>query len=170
MMAMRKLIFILMSFLLLSCGAAKNLPPASPSVRDSVKIVTRVETVFIHDTLKVPVPKQDVSNKTKESTSHLETDFAVSDASIDSTGTLHHTLSNKAGDVPVPTKTPVHSRDSIVYRDREVEVPKPYPVEVEVPRDLTWWQETQMMGFWVMLLLLALKYRKTIFAIVRRFI
>lgn len=167
---MRKLIFILMSFLLLSCGAAKNLPPASPSVKDSVRVVTRVETVFIHDTLKVPVPNQDVSNNTKESTSHLETDFAVSDASIDSTGTLHHTLSNKAGDVPVPTQTPVQYRDSIVFRDREVEVPKPYPVEVEVPRDLTWWQETQMIGFWAMLLLLALKYRKTIFAVVRRFI
>ena len=109
-----------------------------------MKIMTRVETIFIHDTLKVTVPKQDVSNNTKESTSHLETDFAVSDASIDSTGTLHHTLSNKAGDVPVPTKTPVHSKDSIVYHDREVEVPKPYPVEIKVPRELTWWQKALM--------------------------
>lgn len=42
--------------------ASNNIPPASPSVRDSVKIVTRGETIFIHDTLKVPVPKQNVSN------------------------------------------------------------------------------------------------------------
>ena len=141
---MRKLIFILMSFLLLSCGAAKNLPPVSPSVRDSVKIVTRIEAVLSQDHQKVPVAKQAVSKKTKEATSHLETDFAVSDASIDSTGTLHHTLSNKAGDVPVPTKTPVHSKDSIVYRDRKVEVPKPYPVEIKVPRELAWWQKALM--------------------------
>lgn len=167
---MRKLIYILLSFLLVSCGTIKNLPPPTPSVKDSVRVITKVETVFIKDTLSVPVPFQEVRNKTKESTSHLETDFAESDASIDSTGTLHHTLRNKAGDVPVPTETPVHYKDSIVYRDREVEVPKPYPVEVEVPRDLTWWQETQMIGFWAMLLLMVLKYRKTIFAIVRRFI
>lgn len=167
---MRKIVFVLMSLLLLSCGAAKNVPTASPSVRDSTHVEIREKTVFIHDTLYINVPKQSASNTTNESFSHLETDFAVSDASIDSTGNLRHTLNNKEANVPVPTDTPVHSRDSVVYRDREIEIPKPYPVEVEVPRDLTWWQKTQMIGFWAMILMLALKYRKTLISFIRRFI
>lgn len=167
---MRKFIPYIVALTLVSCGAAKNIPTPSPSVRDSVRVIVNTETVYIKDTIKVPVPSQEVTNNTKESSSHLETDFAESDASIDSTGTLHHTLRNKAGSVPVPTETPVHHKDSIVYRDREVEVPVPYPVEVQVPRELTWWQETQMIGFWVMLLLLALKYRREIFGFIRRFI
>lgn len=48
------------------------------------------------------------------------------------------------------------------------------PVEVKVPRELTWWQRTQMYGFRLILvaglLYLGVKHRRKIFAIVRRFI
>lgn len=167
---MRKLICIMMSFMLISCGATKNMPPPSPSVKDSLRVITKVKTVFIKDTVSVPVPSQEVRNKTKESSSHLETDFAESDASVDSAGILHHTLRNKDGNVSVPTETPVHHKDSIVFRDREEKVPVPYPVEVEVPRELSWFQKTQMIGFWIALAFFLLKYRKTIFAFILRFI
>lgn len=167
---MRKLVCILMSFLLISCGATKNIPPPNPSVKDSLRVITKVETVFIKDTVLVPVPSQEVRNNTNESSSHLETDFAESDASVDSDGILHHTLRNKDVDVPVATETPVHHKDSIVFRDREEEVPVPYPVEVEVPRELSWFQKTQMIGFWIALAFFLLKNRKTIFAFILRFI
>ena len=167
---MRKLVFILMSFLLISCGATKNIPPPNPSVKDSLRVITKIETVFIKDTVLVPVPSQEVRNNTNESSSHLETDFAESDASVDSDGILHHTLRNKDVDVPVATETPVHNKDSIVFSDREVEVPVPYQVDVEVPRELSWFQKTQMIGFWIALVYLVFKYRKNVLAFILRLI
>lgn len=165
---MKKIVLLAIIMMIASCATANNLSDGCQHSRDSVRVVTRVETVFINDTINVPVPQQDRSSKTKEDYSHLETDFAESDASVDSTGTLHHTLKNKKRDVPVPTKTPVQYRDSIVYK--EIQVPVPYPVEVEVERDLTWWQKTQMIGFWIAILLIMLRYRKAIFGFIRRFI
>ena len=170
MAVMKNVVFVFVLLLLMSCGSANKLPQIGPSVRDSTRVVTKIETIYIKDTVFVDIPSQEKENTTNESHSHLETDFAESDASIDSAGRLHHTLNNKKGKVPVPTETPVIKKDSIVFRDREVEVPKPYPVEVEVPRDLTWWQQTQMIGFWIALSLLMLKYRKSIWGFIRRFI
>lgn len=164
------IIFYLLVSVFVSCGTARKLPPPNPSIKDSTRVETKVVTVFIKDTVTIIVPGQTTKASTRDSSSHLETDYAVSDASIDSTGTLHHSLSNKEGEIPMPTETKVIYRDSVVFRDREVEVPTPYPVEVKVPRDLTFWQQMQMKGFWVMLILLLLKCRKGIFAVVRRFI
>lgn len=164
-----KIVFgIIIAILLASCGTARKLPPPNPSIKDSTRVETKVFTVFVKDTVTITVPEQTLKTATRDSSSHLETDYAVSDASIDSSGTLHHTLANKARSVPVPAETKVIYRDSIVYR--EIEVPTPYPVEVKVPRDLTWWQQTKMKGFWILLALLALSCRKPIFALIRRFI
>ncbi len=165
---MKKIVLLVIIMMIASCATANKMSNVWQHFRDSDRVVTRGETVFINDTINVPVPQQDRSSKTKEDYSHLETDFAESDASVDSTGTLHHTLKNKKRDVPVPTKTPVQYRDSIVYK--EIQVPVPYPVEVKVERDLTWWQKTQMIGFWIAILLIMLRYRKAIFGFIRRFI
>ncbi len=166
-----KIVFgIIIAILLASCGSTQRLLSPNPSIKDSTRVETKVVTVFIKDTVTITVPEHTLKTATRDSSSHLETDYAVSDASIDSSGTLHHTLANKAGSVPVPAETKVIYRDSIVFRDRKVEVPTPYPIEVKVPRDLTFWQQMQMKGFWAMLILLLLKYRKGIFAVVRRFI
>jgi hypothetical protein len=164
-----KIVFgIIIAILLASCGSTQRLLSPNPSIKDSTRVETKVVTVFIKDTVTITVPEHTLKTATRDSSSHLETDYAVSDASIDSTGTLHHTLANKAGSVPVPAETKVIYRDSIVYR--EIEVPTPYPVEVKVPRELTWWQQTKMKGFWILLALLALSCRKPIFALIRRFI
>ena len=151
-----------------ACGPTKRLPPPNPSIKDSTRVETKVVTVFVKDTVTITVPEQTTKASTRDSSSHLETDYAVSDASIDSTGTLYHTLTNKSGDIPLQAETKVVYRDSIVFRDRKVEVPTPYPVEV--PRELNFWQRLQMKGFWLMLILLLLKCRKGIFTVVRRFI
>ena len=60
----------------------------------------------------------------------------------------------------------IEYRDSIVYRDREVEVEKIVPVE----RELTWWQQTQIRGFWVAIIIILVLLRKKIFPLIRRFI
>lgn len=164
-----KIVFgIIIAILFASCGPARRLPSPPASVKDSTRVETKVVTVFVKDTVTITIPEQAAKNSARDSSSHLETDYAVSDASIDSAGTLHHTLANKAGSVPVPAESKVVYRDSIVYR--EIEVPTPYQVEVKVPRELTWWQQTKMKGFWILLALLTLSCRKPIFALIRRFI
>lgn len=100
----------------------------------------------------------------RDTTSHLETSYAVSDARITPDGALFHSLANKPQKKPVPTEKEVVYRDSLVYRDKIVE--KAVPVE----RELTWWQQTQMRGFWIVLAIIVVVYRKKIFAVVRRFI
>lgn len=96
--------------------------------------------------------------------SHLETSYAVSDARITPDGSLFHSLANKPQKRPVPTEKEIIYRDSIVSRDRvNREV-------VEVERKLTWWQQTQMKGFWIVLVVLVLVCRKNIVASVHRFI
>lgn len=97
---------------------------------------------------------------------HLETSAAVSDARINPDGSLSHSLENKTDDREIPTQRPIEYRDSIVYRDREVEVEK----IVEVERKLTWWQQTQIRGFWVTIIIILVLLRKKIFPLIRRFI
>lgn len=81
-------------------------------------------------------------------------------------GSLSHSLENKTDDREIPTQRPIEYRDSIVYRDREVEVEK----IVEVERKLTWWQQTQIRGFWVTIIIILVLLRKKIFPLIRKFI
>ncbi len=47
----------------------------------------------------------------------------------------------------------------MIYRDRvNTDI-------VEVERKLTWWQQTQMKGFWIVLAVLVLVCRKNIFSV-----
>lgn len=90
---------------------------------DSVIIEKIVERI---DTVEIEVPGESVY-VIKQDSSHLETAVATSDAKIDSTGMLHHSLKNKD----------VNLKKEIVYKDKiiekRVEVEKEIPVEVEVP-------------------------------------
>ena len=115
-------------------------------------------------TVFVEVPAQSERQTVRDTTSHLETSYAVSDARINDDGTLFHSLANKPRKRPVPTEKKVIYRDSIVYRDRaNTEI-------VEVERKLTWWQQTKMKGFWVLLVVIAFVLRKNIVTLARRFI
>lgn len=134
------------------------------STQDSVRVETVVRTEYIPDTVFVEVPLEIERQTVRGTMSHLETSYAVSDARITPDGALFHSLANKPQKRPVPTEKEIIYRDSIVYRDRvNREV-------VEVERKLTWWQQTQMKGFWIALVVLVLVCRKNIVASVHRFI
>lgn len=109
-----------------------------------VTIGNSTDTKIIHaetiDTVFITPPAQSAERTTPEKKSHLETDYAESDARINEDGTLTHTLKNKTQPKPVPVK---NSTDTI-YVDRNVEVPVPIEVPVEVERELTWWQKTRL--------------------------
>lgn len=156
---------LLIAFLLLtSCGPGKHLPVQTEN-RDSTRVEVREKTVYIRDTVLMEIPAQSAENTTRDTSSHLETDYAESDARIDPDGTLHHSLKNKPHKQPVPVDVPQTQKDSIVWRDRLVKE------TVKVPRDLTAWQKWQMRSFWILLSAAALYvFRKPLIALIRRFI
>ena len=161
----RNIIYSIIAFLLLtSCGAGKHLPTQTEQ-RDSVRVEVRKETKYIKDTVFLTVPAQSAENTTRDTSSHLETDYAESDARIAPDGTLHHTLRNKEQEKPVPVDVPQTQKDSIVYQDRYI------TETVEVPRELTAWQKWQMRSFWILLSIVTVYVlRKPLLALIRRFI
>ena len=126
-----------------------------------VRVETRIE--YVPDTVFIEIPAQTSERETADSTSHLENDYATSDARINPDGTLYHDLKTKPQKKPVKFEKPVERKDSTIYKTKtvtETEI-------VKVPRDLTWWQKTQIYGFWVILFILVIVYRKKILSFVK---
>ena len=120
---MKTFILFISMFIVMGCGVCKVQYVPVETKKDSLVIEKVVERI---DTVKVEVPGERVY-VIKQDSSHLETAVAISDANIDSTGMLHHSLVNKD----------VNLKKEIVYKDKiiekRVEVEKEVPVEVEVP-------------------------------------
>ena len=95
--------------------------------RDSVRVEERVREIKVTDTLFVAVPMQKESTTVRDSTSHLENDYAVSDARIMIDGSLYHSLETKPRTDTLTQELSVQAKDSIIYREKVV--PKIYPVE-----------------------------------------
>lgn len=159
---MRTTIILLAVMLAVACCPCRN--AAVPTVRDSVRVETQIRTEYVRDTVLVEVPVEEKEQTVRDTTSHLETTFAESDAAITPDGALHHTLRNKPQRHPAEVKTKVVYRDSIIYRDR-IKTER-----VEVERDLTWWQQTRLRGFWLLLAVVVWLLRKPVVELVRRFI
>ena len=123
-------ITLLLISLCVSCGPARH-----TSVSDSTRVEVREVTRYIKDTMYLELPVITERIVTRDTSSRLENDYAVSEASI-SGGYLSHSLATKPARTPVETEAREVVRDSIVFRDKLVEV----PVEVEKP--LTRWQRT----------------------------
>lgn len=137
--------------LVASCGSSRH-AATSIETHDSTKVEVRTELIETIDTVYVELPKQSEMVAVKDTSSHLENDLAVSDASIDELGFLHHSLKTKPrGRLLVPSKKTKERRDSIVYRDKYVYVEKPVYVEAE----LNAWQRFRLRGFWALLAAMA---------------
>lgn len=137
--------------LVASCGSSRH-AATSIETHDSTKVEVRTELIETIDTVYVELPKQSEMVAVKDTSSHLENDLAVSDASIDALGFLHHSLKTKPrGRLPVPSKNTKERRDSIVYRDKYVYIEKPVYVEAE----LNAWQRFRLRGFWALLAAIA---------------
>ena len=63
--------------------------------KDSIRIEERVREIKVTDTLFVEVPMQKESTTVRDSMSHLENDYAISDACINPDGSLYHSLETK---------------------------------------------------------------------------
>lgn len=94
--------FITVICILNSCGTCKRCPVVGQ--RDSV-YVERVDSVFVRDTILKVQMRDSVVYAVADSSSHLETDVAISDAWIEN-NRLHHRLSNKRELIPINIQMP----------------------------------------------------------------
>lgn len=136
---MKTLLWAVCFVCLVSCRSVKYVPVES---HDSTRIETRTEVVYVTDSIYITIPEQSAERVTGDNVSILENDFAISVARIDSAGMLHHTLDSKPQELPVEVEKKEVRTDSVVYIEKHV--PQPYPVEVEVEKELTWWQQARM--------------------------
>lgn len=129
------------------CPARLAVTQRSDSV--TTKIVERLEIVT--DTVEVAIPYISESVATRDTMSHLENEYAVSDAML-SGGILHHSLETRPHLKRIELKRPILHRDSVIIRNSYREV------TVEVDKPDTWWGKTQKIGFWGMLALFLLQF------------
>ena len=129
----------------------------------SPKIIYKTETVIeyrdreIHDTTTFEIPVEVEKIVTKDTISHLENQFAKSDARV-SDGLLYHSLESIPQVIKVPYE--VHVTDTLYKESQVIEK------EVEVEKPLSWWQKFRMNAFWWLILgvvlLLVWTFRKSI--------
>lgn len=137
---------VFLSAMCVACGTVKQ---AAPSEKHTVE--TRIETVFVTDTVLVELPKIVERVETLDTVSVLDNEFAHSTAKV-SDGVLSHSLETKPVKKPVEVKKEIVYRDSIVFKDRIV-------VEtVEVETELSGWEKFKMKtgGFAIGLLIIAI--------------
>ncbi|WP_195393066.1 hypothetical protein [Parabacteroides distasonis] len=158
-------LLLLLTFIIGGCASSRRL---SENVyqQDSVQIKVETRIEYVPDTVYIEIPAQTAERETADSTSHLENDYATSDARINPDGTLFHNLKTKPQKKPVEFEKPVEHKDSIVYKTKTVTKVR----TVEVPHELTWWEKTQIYGFWFILFILMIVYRKKVFYLVKWFI
>ena len=139
--------FTLALLLFSSCRPGQQLVVVE--ARDSVRVVERVREVRVVDTVLVQVPPQREVVTVRDSSSHLENDYALSDARILADGSLFHTLETKPRTDTLTREVGVQVRDSIVYREKVV----PQPVPIEKP--IGWFTQLRLWLGNVMLVLIA---------------
>lgn len=155
----KQILFSLLLTALLLCGCASARRAAesvSSSTEQKDTVSVKTETVFVTDTFFVEIPAQTAERETRDSVSHLENDYAASEARINPDGSLYHDLKTKPQKKPVEFQKPVERRDSIVYHERVRT--ETVTKTVEVPRQLTWFQKTSIYGFWAAIIFLMIVY------------
>lgn len=158
---MKKALTVLTLFI---CACSpKVLPPVNHT--DSVRVEIRER--LVHDTVRFEVPIIKEKNVTRDTTSHLENDWAQSDAEVKD-GFLWHSLETKPHTVDVPYEVPVHDTTYIEKEAQTITVTK------EVEKPLTWWQKTRLGAFWWLLVglvgCLVWIFRKPLIGLVKKFL
>ena len=121
---------MLAAVILFGCCPCRHLQTLQ---RDTVAVIIR-DSVYLHDTTLLWSPPDESSQVIADTSSHLETSLAESDAAIVN-GRLIHSIRNRCEsivpiNVTIPYRVHSESRESL----------SEHTVVKEVPRELTWWQ------------------------------
>jgi len=171
---MRKRVGAAGSILAVFVALAALLPSCSPKIVERVVTVTRDTTIVevhervIHDTARVEIPIIKEVNVTPADSSHLENEFAVSDAWVED-GLLHHNLRTKPQTIAVPISVQV--ADTTTTHEHYEKTDATAIKVVEVDKPLSWWQKFRIGAFWWLLGGLALAlcwiFRKPLLALLK---
>lgn len=117
-------ILTLIVFLMLTgCRSLKTGVSEKTDTSDSVRIEYIERVVKVPVTVYVEVPVESKERLSPDSTSHLETSFAVSDASmiwIGGVAFLRHSLTNKSRRIAKTDSVPVTEKERTLWRTRRV--------------------------------------------------
>ena len=166
---MKRLVYIVVCVAAVACCPCRKVGTTASvieHVRDSV-YVYHIDTLRVveRDTIHLaPINQWHNSVSLAASYSFLENEYCTSSASVDSVGVLTHTLDTRDG-----ATMPVRIReiyklvvDSVyVSKDAEAQSTQVATIEHRV-KHITWWQRTQIVGFWLLAAAIVVKYRKVI--------
>ena len=151
---------------LCGCRTVKKSVDEKESSSDSVRIEYIEKVVKVPVTVYVEVPVEQKEKMTRDSTSHLETGFAVSDASmiwIDGVAFLRHSLANKPQKIGKTDSVSVIEKEKTVWKTRRVT----YTKTVTLEKQLTRWERIRlefggyaMLATMVLLVMAVLRWKK----------
>lgn len=165
----------LAAFLLTGCNSSKKMLTSAPVIvqnTDSVR-TEYIETVRI-DTIPVEVlvPMESVKQVVQDSTSHLETSLAESNAWINANGTLGHSIKNKEQKLKADVLVSVKDTKTNNAETKVKEIPVPYPKPVYIERDFTKWELFRLNAFWYLVIIVFVSLgwvlRKPLITIIRK--
>ena len=136
--------------IVVGCRTVKTGEKENTETLDSVRIEYIEKIVKVPVTVTVEVPVEQKDRMTNDSTSHLETSFAVSDASmiwIDGVPFLRHSLENKPQKIARTDSVPVKEKETVKWKTRRVTYNKTVTLEKQLTR---WQQAKQDYGGWAM--------------------
>lgn len=139
---MRK-ILIFLSTMIVGCCPCRHLATTTQN-SVSVEVVERVEWKMLP--VGVAIPQEREERTVEADSSYLENSVAASWARVTPEGSLYHSLFTLPTSLKTSLNIPTLHRDSVVYRQQYREI------VVEVAKPLTWWQQTQIKGFWVLII------------------
>lgn len=150
------------------CSSKRTTSPIVVPVQ--TESTTRAIHTVTFEIAHASLPQQSLRHTTRDSTSHLETDYAISDAGINEDGSLFHSLINKNDSIPV--LVPVTHDTVVIAKCKEIPVPVPEIKEVE--RDFSWWERFRLQSFWYLssclLVILIFVCRKPLVSIISKII
>lgn len=163
-------VLVSMLFIMSGCCTQRRVVEQNTTViqqKDSSNTDVRVEKVieYLTDTVYIKIPAQMAERTTQDSTSHLENDYATSDARINQDGTLYHDLKTKSQEIASEFQKPIVSKDSIRTETKW----RIRTITKEVERKKTWWEQTRSYGFYVLVILTLFRYRKKLWKLITAF-
>lgn len=141
-----KCVCLLLTACLAGCASQRIVAPIASRI-DSTAIHVLYSIKYRPLLVEFNTPDIRETRVTRDTTSTLENDYAESTATV-SNGVLTHSLNTKPHTETKEVQVPHERTDSTIYVYQEVVKIK------EVATPLTWWQETQIKGFWAMISLL----------------
>lgn len=167
---MKRLIYIVVCVAAVACCPCRKIGATASvdieHVRDSV-YVQHVDTLRVveRDTLYLaPINQWHNSVILTSSYSFLENEYCTSRASIDSMGILTHTLDTRdSATLPVRIREVYKLVVDSVTTSNEATAQSASTTTIERRvKHITWWQRTQIVGFWLLAAAIVVKYRKVI--------